>query len=278
MSFSSNSQFLISGGDNGYIKIWNLKTGVLTSSFHAHSAGISSVIFSFNNQVIISSSWDKTVKLWIHESAIPKTSIIGFFKTIFGKNQAEVEFKASLPNFLHQKIKENINITSHSVRSKTNDSSETEVYSFIWETSQAPFRTSQMSLDDWHFLLKEWRCNEEKRTKEQRAKERLRLRAECLKLEQEKEERFQREQKLREEKLRQHEENLRTKQEIREKKQRRHKEKHQNNINSWNNTSNQKQTSNFWSSNSSTNSNNKIYVQGYRRKDGTYVEGYWREK
>ncbi|MHC5611573.1 MAG: hypothetical protein ACYTXA_11285 [Nostoc sp.] len=46
-----------------------------------------------------------------------------------------------------------------------------------------------------------------------------------------------------------------------------------------NSTSNQQRTTtNFWGSNSSSNSSGKVYVQGYRRKDGTHIEGHWRNK
>lgn len=180
---------------------------------------------------------------------------------MFVNKQAEAEIKISIPNFLQQKLKENIDINSQSLTSKTNDKNKLEIYSFIWHTSQAIVRTPQMSWDDWHHLLKKWRDNQEKLRKEERAKKRICLEAELAKL--------QKEKKLKEEKPKQREENFKKFQKSNQ---------HQSNVSLWNNTSNQKQKNNFWVSNSSTTSNNKIHVQGYYRKDGTYVKAYTRDK
>ncbi|MEH1846657.1 MAG: hypothetical protein V7L25_17090 [Nostoc sp.] len=119
-----------------------------------------------------------------------------------------------------------------------------------------------MSLDDWYRFLKNWKRNEERR-KEQRAKERLRLREERLRLERQKEERLKKEQQLREKKHKQKEERLKIE---------------EGRIDGIRQVNQQQNNTNFWVSNSLNNSSSKIYVEGYRRKDGTEVKGYWRDK
>jgi flagellar motility protein MotE (MotC chaperone) len=170
------------------------------------------------------------------------------------------------------KFKPNSKKLNESMFSSVGANFETEAYSFCWETSQPPVKNPQLCLEDWERLLKDWKRQEEERKKEQRAKDRLRLREQRLRLEKQKEERLNREQQLQADKLRQE--------------QRQQEEKlkqvnqHRTTNNSWDNsTSNQQRaTANFWGSNSSSNSSGKVYVQGYRRKDGTHVEGHWRNK
>lgn len=92
-----------------------------------------------------------------------------------------------------------------------------------------------------------------------------------MKLEKQKEERLRREQQLRSEKLKQEQQ--------RQEERLKQVNQHRTNNNSWGNSaSNSWTTNNSWGNNPSNQSSGKVYVQGYRRKDGTWVEGYWRNK
>lgn len=53
---------LISGGDDGYIKIWNIKTGKLIKSWKAHNSWVLDIAGGHGE--IISSSRDSYVKVW----------------------------------------------------------------------------------------------------------------------------------------------------------------------------------------------------------------------
>lgn len=299
LSFSSDGQFLVSGGDDGYIRIWDLMRGILASSFHAHSAGISSIAFSYNNQTIISSSWDKTVKIWVVETAISKFFSLGFFGGMFGKKQTETESVSSLPSFILQQAREAKKNLAPASTSSISTSIESDAYSFRWENANIPVRDPQISLEDWHLWLKEWKRKEEERKKEQRAKERLRLREERLNLEKQ---RAKERLRLQEERLKlekQREERLRKEQKLKEEKRKQEQQRQQQKLKQkttdfWSNSSpsnsdrktwqeksiqtNRYKTSNFWNSTSPSSSGGKIRVQGYHRKDGTYVKPHYRKK
>jgi len=250
-------------GDDGYIKIWDLTKDVLSYAFHAHSAKISSITFGFDDQIVISSSLDKTVKLWVAETVIPKPQKppqkLGFFEKLLGKTQPEPEPVSlpSLPSFVLQKVQE-ISQKPHQPSGFSQADNEANTYSFQSENSTVPERDPQLSLEDWNRWLKKWKREEEERRKEQRTKERFRLREERLKVERLKEERLRKEQQLREERLKQQSKTT----------------NFQNN----NSSSQQKANTNFWDTSSSGSSNGKTYVEGYRRKDGTQVKGHYRNK
>ena len=130
--------------------------GILASSFHAHSNKISSVTFSYNNQTLISSSWDKTVKIWAAKTAIPKFFNINFFAGIFGKKQAETENSSSLPSFILQQTQAEQNNRVQDTMSSIS-TIEPDAYSFRGESTNIPARDPQISLEDWDQWLKEWK-------------------------------------------------------------------------------------------------------------------------
>lgn len=63
VAISPDEQTLVTGGDKT-IKIWNLNTGELLSTFTGHSGWVWSVTFSPDGQSLASGSKDKTIKLW----------------------------------------------------------------------------------------------------------------------------------------------------------------------------------------------------------------------
>ncbi|WP_392533056.1 hypothetical protein [Nostoc sp. C117] len=78
---------------------------------------------------------------------------------------------------------------------------------------------------------------------------------------------------------RQKEERLKKEQQLREEKHKQERLKiEERRIDGIRQVNQQQNNTNFWGSNSLSNSNSKIYVEGYRRKDGTEVKGYWRDK
>jgi hypothetical protein len=162
-----------------------------------------------------------------------------------------------LPKFIYDKVQE----MGGKGRWVSSNSQQVEVdrdiYSFHRETSTVPTKDPQLSLEEWNKWIKNWKREEEKRRKEQRAKERLRLREERLRIERQREERLRREQQLREEKL---------------------KHQQEPKPRSDSSSSQQKTKSDFWGSLLSNSSSDRTYVQGYRRKDGTYVKGHYRNK
>eukprot|EP01130_Rhizamoeba_saxonica_P006688 TRINITY_DN2669_c0_g1_i1.p1 TRINITY_DN2669_c0_g1~~TRINITY_DN2669_c0_g1_i1.p1 ORF type:complete len:2177 (+),score=451.33 TRINITY_DN2669_c0_g1_i1:90-6620(+) len=64
LTFSEDSRFLVSGSDDGSIRIWDVELLVCTSVLLGHSAPVSCIKYSNNGNHIISSSYDCTLKFW----------------------------------------------------------------------------------------------------------------------------------------------------------------------------------------------------------------------
>jgi len=84
VNFSPDSQLLVSGGTDRVVKIWNYGNDNSRNSSNpdpqnnpieaiGHQDTVSSVVFSPDGQLIASSSWDKTVKLWSREGKLLNT-------------------------------------------------------------------------------------------------------------------------------------------------------------------------------------------------------------
>ncbi|MBW4691785.1 MAG: caspase family protein [Lyngbya sp. HA4199-MV5] len=63
ISFSSNGQMLASGGEQG-INVWKVMDGKLITKISGHSNSVNSVSFNRKNNLIISASDDKTIRIW----------------------------------------------------------------------------------------------------------------------------------------------------------------------------------------------------------------------
>lgn len=84
MVLTQNGEYIISGGA-GYdkvksaINIWVFKNGnILRSIKNAHSGGISSLALSTTGEIITSSSYDKTIKIWDFSSGKCNQRLKGF--------------------------------------------------------------------------------------------------------------------------------------------------------------------------------------------------------
>jgi WD40 repeat protein len=63
-SFSLNGRWILSGGNDGAVKLWDSESGALIKALYGHSGGVRSAAFSPNGRLIASGSEDKTVKIW----------------------------------------------------------------------------------------------------------------------------------------------------------------------------------------------------------------------
>ena len=64
ITFSSDSKILVSGSEDGGIKIWNWKTGKSSDLNFEHSKAVNKVVISPNSQILASGSNDGTIALF----------------------------------------------------------------------------------------------------------------------------------------------------------------------------------------------------------------------
>ncbi|KAI1120105.1 hypothetical protein F5Y10DRAFT_290315 [Nemania abortiva] len=69
VSFSQNGTYLVTGTDNGMIKLWDYRSGLMSQILSGHRADVYSLAFAPNGEKIVSGSGDRTVKVWDVDSS-----------------------------------------------------------------------------------------------------------------------------------------------------------------------------------------------------------------
>ncbi|CAJ0641939.1 2030_t:CDS:2 [Entrophospora sp. SA101] len=64
LSYSSDGQNIVTGGDDGKVKVWNTTSGFCYVTFSDHTSGVSVVEFAKNGQILFSASLDGTVRAY----------------------------------------------------------------------------------------------------------------------------------------------------------------------------------------------------------------------
>ena len=62
MAYSNDGQFIVTGGDDGKVKLWSAQTGFCIVTFTEHSGAVKAVTYSQKKQVAFSASLDGTVR------------------------------------------------------------------------------------------------------------------------------------------------------------------------------------------------------------------------
>ena len=62
--FPEKNKILISGGKDGYLRVWNLNTNALVLEIPAHNFGIYKIEFFNNGKHFCTASRDKSIKIW----------------------------------------------------------------------------------------------------------------------------------------------------------------------------------------------------------------------
>ena len=64
VAFSPDGRIIVSGSEDGTLKLWDAASGALTRSLKGHDQAVWSVAFSPDGRIVVSGSQDGTLKLW----------------------------------------------------------------------------------------------------------------------------------------------------------------------------------------------------------------------
>lgn len=64
IAYSPDGQYIVTGGEDAKIKLWNVSNGFCFVTFHEHSSAVTAVDFSQNKKFLVSASLDGTVRAY----------------------------------------------------------------------------------------------------------------------------------------------------------------------------------------------------------------------
>ncbi|KAI4482008.1 hypothetical protein M0804_009027 [Polistes exclamans] len=64
LAYSPDGQYIVTGGEDGKVKLWNTISGFCSVTFKEHTSAVTGVLFSHNRKFIVSSSLDGTVRAY----------------------------------------------------------------------------------------------------------------------------------------------------------------------------------------------------------------------
>ena len=63
-SFSSDSRYIVTAGEDGVVAVWNANNLTLVNEFDEHTRSVNSAVFSADNMSILTASSDRTAQMW----------------------------------------------------------------------------------------------------------------------------------------------------------------------------------------------------------------------
>lgn len=64
IAYSSDGQYIVTGGDDSKVKLWNVSNGFCFVTFLEHTSAVTAVEFSNSKKCLISASLDGTVRAY----------------------------------------------------------------------------------------------------------------------------------------------------------------------------------------------------------------------
>ena len=86
VSISNDDKTIVSGSQNGTIKLWNMETGEEIRSLTGHKSSVLSVNISKDGKTIVSGSQDGTIKLWNLETGEEIRTLTGHKSFVYSVN------------------------------------------------------------------------------------------------------------------------------------------------------------------------------------------------
>jgi uncharacterized protein (TIGR02996 family) len=76
LAFTSDSKLLVTGSEDGSVRVWDVETGENVATSDAHGSAVNSLAFTADGKQLLTSSDDQTVKLW----NIPSLDVVRTFE------------------------------------------------------------------------------------------------------------------------------------------------------------------------------------------------------
>lgn len=64
IAYSSDGQYIVTGGADAKLKLWNVSSGFCFVTFHDHTSSVTAVEFCNNKRCALSASLDGTVRAY----------------------------------------------------------------------------------------------------------------------------------------------------------------------------------------------------------------------
>lgn len=64
IAYSSDGQYIVTGGEDSKVKLWNVSSGFCFVTFHEHTSAVTAVAFSNSKRCALSASLDGTVRAY----------------------------------------------------------------------------------------------------------------------------------------------------------------------------------------------------------------------
>ena len=64
LAYSADGDFIASGHSDGQVKVWDARSGNLVAGFHGHTDKVKTVEWTPDDNEVVSSSDDGSVRIW----------------------------------------------------------------------------------------------------------------------------------------------------------------------------------------------------------------------